>query len=181
MAKGIIDPNEPTPQPDAQILMAQSMMEMAKAIRDAQPTEDTRRRDAEVLAEAHRRALKPENADFPDVSVYNPHGERDHRRTMPPWEIFWCGSPVALDVNTIEEIALAKQIHTAQGRWKIRKSDNSDAIVVVRVEKDTDDNVTKVIVQPEGTLRGSAKHNWPLMTIVFESILRQASEKKAAA
>lgn len=64
---------------------------------------------AEVMesnSEGMRRALKPENARHPDVSAFNPRGERDFPRADLRRKTFWIGVPLIKDELTAEEIDL---------------------------------------------------------------------------
>ncbi len=64
---------------------------------------------AEVMqsnAEGMRKALKPENARHPDVSAFNPQGERDHPRPKLARKTFWAGTELHEDELTAEEIGL---------------------------------------------------------------------------
>lgn len=79
---------------------------------------------AEVMesnSEGMRRALKPENARHPDISAFNPKGERDFPRADLRRKTFWIGVPLVKDELTAEEIALFNGIDhnmTARGgQW----------------------------------------------------------------
>jgi len=68
-------------------------------------------------AEATRKALKPENAQHPDVSAFNPEGERDHPRPRLRRKTFWAGTELHEDELSREEIELFNQVeHTVEAR-----------------------------------------------------------------
>lgn len=72
----------------------------------------------EANSEGVRRALKPENARHPDVSAFNPKGERDFPRAELRRKTFWIGVPLVKDELTAEEIALFNSVEhdmTARG------------------------------------------------------------------
>lgn len=75
----------------------------------------------EANSEGVRRALKPENARHPDVSAFNPKGERDFPRAELKRKTFWIGVPLVKDELTAEEIALFNSVDhdmTARGgQW----------------------------------------------------------------
>lgn len=76
----------------------------------------------EANSEGMRRALKPENARHPDISAFNPLGERDHPRPALRRKTFWIGVPLQQDELTKEEIDLFNAIdhpmEARSGMWK---------------------------------------------------------------
>lgn len=75
----------------------------------------------ESNSEGMRRALKPENARHPDVSAFNPKGERDFPRPPLRRKTFWIGVPLQASELSAEEIELFNSIEhpmTARnGTW----------------------------------------------------------------
>lgn len=68
-------------------------------------------------AEATRKALKPENARHPDVSAFNPNGERDHPRPKLARKTFWAGTELHEDELTLQEIeAFNSFTHSTEAR-----------------------------------------------------------------
>jgi hypothetical protein len=68
-------------------------------------------------AEATRKALKPENAQHPDVSAFNPLGERDHPRPKLRRKTSWAGTWLHEDDLMAEEIELFNAVdHTLEAR-----------------------------------------------------------------
>ncbi len=187
MAKTIIDPTKPSVADEFEGL---SREELIARLKGGQTDEERRAereaaedrylaKQAAAQAEANRRVMRPENQFHPDVSVYNPEGERDHPRVLPNYEMFWFGAPVSNDVNTGEEIALFQQL--SAGRYSIQKSDGSKAIMIVSTERDTEGVLTKLKCNPEATLKGSEKHNWMPMPVILRDLIAQAEARKAAA
>lgn len=77
----------------------------------------------EANSEGVRRALKPENTRHPDVSAFNPLGERDHARPPLRRKTFMSpGYEVRADDLTLEEIDLLNAFdHTVEarnGQWR---------------------------------------------------------------
>lgn len=78
-----------------------------------------------VLAEnakATRKALRPENERHPDISAFNPAGERDHPRPKLIHDVILSGMPLSEDELTVGEIELLNSFtHTRvarNGQWK---------------------------------------------------------------
>lgn len=131
--------------------------------------------DMEVAATIHARAMKkalrPENEIAPDVSVYNPRGERDHPRKKPS-HIFMQGpypicSPQDYFTSTATEIALCEALRP--GDYMVTKADGSD--VKVTIKTDLESNGTKpyrtTILMPMAD--DDQKANWvPLVQMLTE-------------
>lgn len=73
-------------------------------------------------AEGMRRALKPENAQHPGVSDYNPLGERDHPRPALSRKVFMSGMELKQDELTADEINLlngfSNNMEARNGQWR---------------------------------------------------------------
>lgn len=131
--------------------------------------------DMEVAATIHARAMKkalrPENETAPDVSIYNPLGERDHPRKRPS-HIFMQGpypicSPQDYATSTATEIALCENL--VPGDYMVTKADAS--AVKVKIKVDYESNGTKpyrtTILMPMAD--DDQKANWvPLVQLLTE-------------
>jgi len=131
--------------------------------------------DMEVAATIHARAMKkalrPENETAPDVSVYNPLGERDNPRKKPS-HIFMQGpypvcSPQDYFTSTATEIALCEAL--LPGDYMVTKADGSE--VKVSIKRDYESNGTKpyktTIIMPMAD--DDQKANWvPLVQLLTE-------------
>jgi len=97
-----------------------SLEDLVEALRGAQGSGLTKDDLSEVMeqnAEGMRRALKPENARHPDVSVFNPEGERDHPRPKLRRKTFWAGQELHHDELTTTEIDLFNKVeHSLEAR-----------------------------------------------------------------
>jgi len=74
-------------------------------------------------AEAMRSSLKPENPDHPEVSVFNPLGQRDHPKPTLRVKTWFCGIEEKAERLTPEEIVAYNAIttdRTARRDWKAR-------------------------------------------------------------
>lgn len=68
-------------------------------------------------AQATRKALRPENERHPDISAFNPKGERDFPRPKLRRKTFWAGQELHEDELTVEEIELFNKVeHTLEAR-----------------------------------------------------------------
>jgi hypothetical protein len=116
--------------PDANAQLADALL---KAMERMQPAPGISKDDLKEVMESNsegmRRALKPENARHPDVSVFNPEGERDHPRPPLKRKTFWIGVPLQQDELDREEIELFNSIeHTMEarsGQWKAEIRNNN--------------------------------------------------------
>jgi len=84
----------------------------------------------EVLAQHSstlKQTLSPENRLHPDVSDYNPAGERDHPREKLNRPCFFLGVPLEAPTLTVSEIALLNSVHgplempapSGAGKWRV--------------------------------------------------------------
>lgn len=84
----------------------------------------------EVLAQHSstlKQTLSPENKLHPDVSDYNPHGERDHPRDRLRRPCYFLGVPLDQPTLTVNEIALLNSIDAplemaapnGAGKWRV--------------------------------------------------------------
>lgn len=79
---------------------------------------------ADVHAEAMKRALKPENAFHPQISVYNPAGDRDHARpALKAQFTLFDGIPIDGTTDTVEELTLYNQLE--HGEYFVDRSDGT--------------------------------------------------------
>lgn len=114
---------EPEPAPPTEAgLLASALLQALKSV---QPQGLTKADLSDLMAsnaEGMRKALKPENARHPDVSAFNPEGERDHPRPKLKRKTFWAGQELhADDLNTSEITLLNKFEHTKEaknGAWR---------------------------------------------------------------
>lgn len=142
---------EETAAPDSNALLAAALMKIA----DAMPNQSSGispeqlEQVLERNATATRKALKPENAQHPDVSAFNPMGERDHPRPKLRRKTFWAGKELHLDELTVDEITLFNQVeHTVEARngaWRAEvkrtASDGTSELHVLFPSKTTDDRM----------------------------------------
>jgi hypothetical protein len=112
------------PAPDANAALADALLAAMARLTPQQGglSKDDLKEVMESNSEGMRRALKPENARHPDISAFNPEGERDHPRPELKRKTFWIGVPLLRDELTKEEIELFNQIdhpmEARNGQWK---------------------------------------------------------------
>lgn len=100
-------------------------------------------------AEATRKALKPENAQHPDVSDFNPKGERDHARPKLRRKTFWAGTELDHDELTRTEIELFNSFeHSCEARngaWRAElkrtATDGTAELHITFPSRNTDDRM----------------------------------------
>lgn len=72
--------------------------------------------------QATRKALRPEELQHPDVSAFNPEGERDHPRPELAHKVIFCGMTLERDELTRGEIELFNKFDRSyvarNGAWK---------------------------------------------------------------
>lgn len=112
------------PTADAQGALADALLKALERLQPAQSgvSADQLSEILESTAKSTRQALKPENARHPDISAFNPAGERDHPRPALKRKTFWANVPLQVTELTTAEIELMNAIeHTLEarnGRWK---------------------------------------------------------------
>ena len=118
-------PGRPPKADDSNDKLADALLMIAERMSTQAPgglSKDDLREVMESNSEGVRRALKPENARHPDVSAFNPMGERDHPRPKLRRKTFWIGIPLLQDELTAEEIDLFNQIdhpmEARNGTWR---------------------------------------------------------------
>lgn len=92
-------------------------IELVEAIKGIGVSKDDLKEVLESNAEGMRRALKPENARHPDISAFNPQGERDHPKAKLRRKTFWAGIELHPDELTPLEVSLFNQVeHSCEAR-----------------------------------------------------------------
>lgn len=102
-------------------------------------------RTAEISASSMKKAMKPENEFHPDKSVFNyPEGNREHPKTLPPFEVLYNGYPVTKFPETQHwrELELFAQVRP--GTYTVLRKDGSRMDVVVDGQTDADGKLTKI-------------------------------------
>jgi hypothetical protein len=96
--------------------------EMAQQPRDGGLTPDQLAQILEGNAQATRKALRPEVERHPDISAFNPKGERDFPRPKLTHKVLFCGMELDEEELTLGEIELFNKFtHSCvarNGAWK---------------------------------------------------------------
>lgn len=121
MAKEKADaPETPEPPKDANALIAEVLLRLAD--RPAGITAEQLTTILEGNAQSTRKALRPENEFHPDVSDFNPLGERDHPRPKLLNKVVFCGMELHEDELKLGEIELFNKFtHSCiarNGSWR---------------------------------------------------------------
>lgn len=99
----------------------------------------------------------------PMVSVYNPKGDRDHPREDLRCPMTFVGYDVERDALKPHELTLLNLIEP--GRYRVKKTDGSYAVMAVIPEYDTASQslIKMSITIPVKDKSGMARQNWPSM------------------
>jgi len=86
---------------------------------------------AQLHADAMKKALKPENDPAPMISAFNPAGDRDHPRPTLKCEFtLFDGIPIDGTTDTVEELTLMNRL--VAGDYWVTKSDGAMMLFKVR-------------------------------------------------
>jgi hypothetical protein len=125
---------------------------------------------AETYAFAMKKALRPENERHPDVSVFNPKGERDHPRPHLPCEYFYNQMPLDRNDLTVDELTLLLEVQP--GRYAITKTDDSEGTVEVFARRTGTGRIDQVHVCLHA-VDHDARMNWPNFKTVLTQMVAQ--------
>jgi hypothetical protein len=105
---------------DSNALLAEVLLKLAD-----RPSGLSAEQLSEILAsnaESTRKALKPENAMDPGISVFNPLGERDNARPQLKHKVLFCGMELDREELTLGEIELFNKFEHScvarNGSWR---------------------------------------------------------------
>jgi hypothetical protein len=121
------------------------------------------------------------NAESPQVSVYNPQGDREYPRPalvcrmFLPWEADW-------EALTYEEIELLNLLPSlGPGEYPVRLNDGSKATVSLQIERGPDGRPHRLLLSGLG-LFDNEKHRLapPLASLLRQLLASKASTRKAA-
>lgn len=112
-----------TQETDQNALLAEVLLKLAE-----RPTGGiTPEQLQEILAgtaQATRKAMRPENERHPDISAFNPKGERDHPRPKLSRKVIFCGMELHEDELTLGEIELFNKFsHNCVARSGLWRAD----------------------------------------------------------
>lgn len=163
----------PSPMDPTLVALLSGMMETMKAL-----VESNIRGNA-TNAEALRRSQDPSNPFAPDVSVFNPRGERDHPRPklkckmFLPWEAEW-------ESLTREEIELLNLLET--GEFFIKRNDESRIMMSVAGSVNPNNGrYDRLLMNSETALNNDYHQLMPPLRQWVRQILNQRPGTKVAA
>lgn len=93
--------------------------------------------DLRTILDGQRKAMKPENEQFPGVSVYNTEGERDHPKALLRRETFFNGAREKQESLTPAEVDLYNRFdsptQSRKGQWRaeIRHNGTSEELRII--------------------------------------------------
>lgn len=99
-------------------------------------------------AGAMQKAMKPENTEHPEISVFNkPGGNRENPKTVLPFEFWYVGYPVHLFPETEHWRELELMAQVKAGEFTVIRKDGTPMSVVVKGEKNANGATTKLSVE----------------------------------
>jgi hypothetical protein len=134
---------------------------------------------AQIHALAMKKQLRPENETHPDVSVYNPRGERDHPRPRLICEMFLGPYPLEKDVLSVKEIELLNRLEP--GLYDVTKADGMivpfHVIPRMRVDGRTVERITIAFPCADD----DQKQNFPPFAMMLREVVDQIEVRKLTA
>ncbi len=162
-----IDPNV--------LALAQALLQGQREI-----NAETVKAQADAYAASMKVAMKPENADPPLISDFNPMGDRDHPRPELKCPFTMNGAELPKELLTVEEIVLLNQLEP--DHYRITKTDDTQVIVSVVAEHDSASGLlTKMnLVSKFGNKRNPQdKDNWPPMRVWLAEMIGVPAPERA--
>lgn len=118
-----------------------------------------------------------ENRRSPEVSVYNPLGERDHPRPQLKCQMMNGPYPIERDTLTWEEIDLLNQLEP--GVFSVQRTDGSYMRLTITGERDANDTLTKLTIRYPMANEEDNKHV-PRLVPMLQQILGMAAPSREA-
>ncbi len=129
-------------------------------------------KQADAYAGAMKTAMKPENAEPPLMSDFNPKGDRDFPRPELPYPFSLNGAEMPAYLLTVEEIDLLMQL--TPGEYNITKTDDTvTRVAVVPTLDQASGVVTKMTIWGKfgGKNKPDEAQNWPPMRVWLAEML----------
>jgi len=128
---------------------------------------------AELHAHAMKKALRPENDDHPEISAYNPRGDRDFPRPRPTQAYYLGPYPIASpqDYLTVTMTELELLARLQAGSYQVTKTDNSTALATVQVEMSSDGKTPYRTTIRIPMANDEQKANWPPLAQLLMEIV----------
>ena len=133
---------------------------------------------AQLQADMQRRVTRPENAFPPQISKFNPRGDKDFPRPQLkcPMEIPW---PVEQEAHTREEIELLNLIEA--GEWMVTRSDRSKVKMVVTIARKLDSDVPSKLTILHDTAFNNDNHKLMPYDWIRQLVMANPKTKAAGA
>jgi hypothetical protein len=135
--------------------------------------------NAEELAKAFNKAQKPENQFPPQVTPYNPMGQRDHPAPMfVARRVYQNNIELDRDTTNWEEIVALNHIASCPGHWTVKKSDGSKVTIEITRKMGADESTLEEIniLIP---CKDDNRHNHRPLIDYLTDILTQAGKPEA--
>jgi hypothetical protein len=164
--------NEPT-MTEVLARMAAIMEEQAKVSKnaDARAEEDVvSAKDARKMGRSLGASGVYENRMPPEISAYNPKGDRDNPRPELRCKMIWVGFNLTKEALSLEEIELINQVKP--GVYRVNKADGSNIELEVSGRNDTAGR-PELLTFHFPCKAGSDRHNHMPMTAYLKEVLAQ--------
>jgi hypothetical protein len=99
---------------------------------------------SQATAGAMQKALKPENTEHPNISVFRPKGGKD---PVLPYDIFYNGFPIHKAVETHHDRELELLLQVEPGEYTVIRKDITPMAVSVTAERDANGKITKLEIR----------------------------------
>jgi hypothetical protein len=137
-----------------------SREDLIAVIRAASGNDDeTLKKQAQFMAEANKKALRPENETHPGKSVYNPLGDVEFPRPPLKCQMFWVGYDIQPENLKREEIELLNL--ATPGTYHFHRTDGSPETMTVTGRSNPDGSLERLEFQ--FPCKGENKGNLPTL------------------
>jgi len=154
------------------------MIALTKALESVASGQQDSREAAQHALEMARKQQQPDNITAPQISVYNPQGEKDYPRPKLKCRMFipWEAREETLSWEEIELLNLLQE-----GEYKVRRNDGTYIKVTIRVATNMAGRVDKLLLNHETAYNNDNHWLMPPMVDMLRSLAPQMGQKDVAA
>jgi len=132
---------------------------------------------AKAHAEASHKLQNPQNETCPQVSVYNPRGERDHPKAELKCPIFEGQFPLEPDTLKVKEVDYLNQLEP--GIYEVTKSDGSVVAFTVKASLKGDGRTTDYLLIHFPAGDAEQRQSYPPFEQMLREVVEQIDMRKA--
>lgn len=157
-------------------VVALTLDELKALLAGTRPTQaeelERMERQADLTAEANRKALRPENVQHPGISAFSrPGGELANPKGELRYRMTWAGTPVDKDALTPEEFDLMNEL--TPGDYRCTRPDGSK--FPVQITGTSNPNTGQLDrIDVFFATRGQLRHGLPSMVVMCRELIAQA-------